>query len=115
LAVVDPLYGTTKQDALNEAFYAGDVQRVANIFNAFIGAKPAQQQSMSQELSQQIAPSRTRSQVPPTQDSGKSIWTESQIKAFYEDKRKGLIPAEEAERYEQDLNAAVAEGRVRAG
>jgi hypothetical protein len=114
LAEVDPIYGIPRKMALDNAADQRDVARTAAIFNAFNATKAPVQQPTSKrnELANQVAPARTRQSAPP-EAKQTFVWTAQSIDAFYADLRRGLIPTDEAARLEADLQAAVAEGRVR--
>jgi hypothetical protein len=117
LQEVDPVYGLPKQTALTNAYEALDVARVAAIFNAYKQlvvppAKPANKPNP--ELQRQVAPTRSRSSTPTATDmQNQRIFTQQEIEQFYNDWRRGYFEDEEAVRMEKEINAAVAQGRVR--
>lgn len=113
LAEVDPIYGIPRKMALDNAADRKDVARTAAIFNSFLATKaPVQNTPPKNDLAKQVAPARTRQSAPP-EAKQTLIWTESSIAQFYSDLRRGHIPTDEAARLEADLQAAVAEGRLR--
>lgn len=57
------------------------------------------------------APATQKTDSPPTEN--KKTWTRAEMNAFYAKWSKGDIQDEEAVRIEQEINAAVAEGRIR--
>lgn len=117
LQQTDPVYGLPRQVALTNAYDALDVMRVATIFNTYKQlTAPAVQQAKkpNQELQRQVAPTRSRSSTPTATDmQNQRIWTQSEIEQFFSDWRRGYIDNEEAVRMEKEINAAVAQGRVR--
>lgn len=120
LLVQDPLTGARRQDYLNVASNARDVARTAAIFRAFMAeVTPAAstnkgQQDVQQELQRQVAPARSAASTAPSQPAAASkIWTSKEITKFYDDVRRGFISPKDAERIESELNAAMAEGRIR--
>jgi len=114
LQQVDPIYGIPRKMALDNAADRKDVARTAAIFNAYIATitPPQVAGKPAKELERQVTPARTRSSAAP---EGKQpmLWTEASINRFYADCRRGAISTDEAVRLEADLNAAIAEGRVR--
>lgn len=116
LAEEDPVYGVTRQSALDQAGAAMDVARVARVFNAYKGtsapASPVHRTVQSQ-LEKQVAP-RATSAPPTAGQPSKRIYTSSEVTAFYDAKRRGAYRNREADaqREEAAINAALAEGRI---
>jgi hypothetical protein len=116
LQQTDPVYGLPRQVALTNAYEALDVMRVATIFNTYkqLTVPTAPAKKPNQELQRQVAPTRSRSSTPTATDmQNQRIWTQAQIEQFFNDWRRGYIDDEEAVRMEKEINAAVAQGRVR--
>lgn len=117
LQEVDPVYGIPKNVALNNAYENLDVTRVANIFKAYkqliTPAAPPPTQNRQQELQRQVAPTRTRTTSQPNEGMDKPIFSTQDIEKFYSDWRRGYYTDDEAASMESQINAAVAEGRVR--
>ena len=111
LADVDPVYGAPRQAALDAARNALDVQRVANVFNAFKAAHPAKPQN---SLANQVAPNGAASAAPNAAPARQILSTKF-IEKFYGDLAKGRYAGNEAEaqRIETEINQAAAEGRIR--
>ncbi|MEM5400857.1 hypothetical protein [Paraburkholderia unamae] len=115
LREVDPVYGIPRQMALNKANQDKDAGRCAAIFNAYKATKaPAADatRNAKNELARQVTPARTRAASEPVAQQP-IIWTQESITHFYEQARRGAIPADEVARLEADLHAATVEGRVR--
>lgn len=116
LSEVDPVYGLPRQVALNSAYEAFDVSRVAAIFSRYkelvAPPKPAQPKP---SLQSQVAPTRSRVSTPPAaaSDTASKFWSESEIGQFYDDWRRGFFDNDEAARMEKEITAAIVEGRVR--
>lgn len=117
LLEVDPLSGMSRQSYLEDAQRKYDADRVATFFRSWSGLKgegSAQQikASNQNELAQQVAPKKGRSQgsVPPQ----KRTYTQADIAKFYDDVRKGKYKGRDEERanMERDIFAAQAEGRL---
>jgi len=116
LQQVDPVYGVPRQAALTSAYDVLDVVRVAKIFNTYKQtiAPPPQVETQRPNLQRQVAPTRSRSTTPPAASaSNQRIFTQQEIEQFYNDWRRGFIDNDEAARMEKEINAAVAQGRVR--
>lgn len=109
---VDPLYGRSRQEILDEAQNALDANRVAAFFTAFKADVQSRAAPRTEALESQITPSTIPGQ-PVTPDAGKKIWTPALITKFYDDVRRGKYTTEEAGRIELDIQAAPREGRYR--
>lgn len=113
LAKVDQVYGQSKQQALDAAYSALDAQRTIGIFKAFLEAQPKPRPADS--LATQVAPAT--SGAPPTAQAApvKRIIGQQEIQQFYHDVRRGLYTTRQAEmqRRENEINEALAEGRVK--
>lgn len=106
----DPLIGTTRQEALNRAHSSADADRVAAFFNAFAG-NSNKARAARPSLDTQVVPP-VRSGGPAQPEPQKPVWTQDGIRRFYEDLRRGRLKEDVAARLEQDLTAAISEGRV---
>lgn len=108
LGEADPIYGFQRNSALQNAFNAGDAERVAQIFTAFRdkGAKKRN------GLARQVTPAHSRSAASPAPTNGKKTFSQAEISDFYDKWIHGQISDEDAARIEQEINSAVAEGRV---
>jgi hypothetical protein len=117
LREVDPLYGAPRQSLLDSAYNALDASRIAAVFNAWKAQfKPAQSEAPAPkaELARQVAPSKA-SAPTPTSTPEKPVWTDAMIAEFWGDVRKGKFRGRETEidRIDQEIHAAIAEGRYR--
>lgn len=112
LGVKDDVYGVPRQAALDRAFSQGDAAQVAKVFNAFLASLPTI--PAQETLDNQIVPDSAGNPAPPVQAS-KPILSERAITAFYNDVSRGKYAGRQAEQdaLEAQINAAVAEGRVR--
>lgn len=106
----DETFGMRRNDALQNAFQALDAARVAKIFKAY---RVAKQPPASSGLAKQVAPTHSRGAGSPTAPAGKT-WTQQEIAGFYDAWMHGRVSDEEAQRIEQEINDAVAQGRVSA-
>ncbi len=117
LQEVDPIYGLPRHAALNTAYEAGDVNRVATVFNTYkvlIGApKQTSKSKVNQELQRQVAPTRSRSSAPSTDAPNQQVFSQDEIAQFYDEWRRGLIDNDDAVRIEKQIHAAITEGRIR--
>jgi hypothetical protein len=112
LGDVDPVYGQPRQAALNAAQQSLNAERVANVFKAFMATMP--QTPKSNPVAKQVSPKAAASTAPTGTDN-KPIFTQAQVKAFYDEVAKGLWRGrqQEAQQVEARINAAMAEGRIR--
>jgi hypothetical protein len=116
LAEADPLSGRPRQDYLNSAFESHDVERTAALFSTYkqLTAPPATKPAR-QELERQVAPgsSKATPAAPPSQSE--KLWTLREIELFYQDVSKGAYrdKPDEARRIENEIDLAVASGRIR--
>ena len=111
----DPFTGAPRQALLNDARQKLDTGRVAAMFDAFkatqgVSAKPS---APNPELRRQVSPPKSRAGSTAAPSGDKRIWTQEEIKIFYDKFARGQLDPAEAARTERDLNQAVAEGRVR--
>ncbi len=118
----DPLTGVTRQSALEQAQRSLDVGRVTRFFEVWSNlngggnvAQNTRNGSVNAELQQQISPGKGRSSKAPTGSEGK-VYSPDDIKAFFDNVRKGKYRGREAERdrIERDIFAAQRDGRIQA-
>lgn len=116
LGQTDPVFGVARQAALDAAYHRLDAVATAAVFQAYLATTTpaAPVTAARQELQSQVAPSRSRVAAAPAADDGANkIWTDRDIQQFYTDVRKGAYTQAEADRIEDQINRAVAEGRFR--
>lgn len=113
LLQVDPIYGQTRNDALQAARAALQAERAAAIFNAFTATISPPQPRASSALEKQVTP-RSVPSPAPTFAEPKRIITPQEITDFYDKKRRKVWAGREAEvqQAEAQINLAIAEGRV---
>lgn len=110
LAQIDPVYGVPRQAALTTAQQNLDAGRVAAVFKAFKATLP--QEPVQRPADKQVSPKPSASVAPtPAQ---KPVLSQREIAAFYDDVAKGKYRGREAEaqRKEQIINEAIADGRI---
>ena len=107
----DPVYGVTRQAALQRAQDGLNADHAAAVFKAFLG--PQVQAKKVDPLDSQVSP-RSATTVAPTPAQA-TVLTQAQITKFYDDVRRGNYRGQDTEvaRIEQLINSALAEGRVR--
>ena len=100
LAQPDIYNGTSRQQLLNQAFAAGDADRVLQFFRGFLA-----------ENTQQPAARTPRTAA----DNSRPIITDKEIQAFYDRVRKGLYEgrSKDKDREEAMIHRAILEGRLR--
>lgn len=120
LAEDDPIYGITRQAALNTAGEQRDVARVSRIFKEFAGGvagrpEPKPNEAKTQ-LEKQVAPPAGRAAPLPTArpDANTRIISSAEVTKFYDDVRRGVYRGREADmqKLEQEINRALSEGRI---
>lgn len=110
LMALDPVYSLPRQAALTAAREAGDPQRAANVFLAFVATLPPPAPPAPIE-----SPTpRGNGAPPPLAPASRQPVRGSEIESFYADVRRGLYRSnpQELARLEAFYNAALAEGRV---
>jgi hypothetical protein len=124
LLQLDDFSGLVRNDILQTAFHAYDVDRTAKVFNQFLGATapapapptptPAPVDPQA-ELSELVSPGQARAGTVFTPDDGQKIWAISEMDQFYKDFARGEYRGrlDDAKRIEADIDKALAEGRVR--
>lgn len=112
LAETDPVYGQPRQAALTSAQNAMDVNRVANVFKAFKALLP--QPPKVDPLAKQVSP-KSAAAAAPQAPTEKPVITQKQVQTFYHEVATGKYRGREveAQRLEQMINEAMAEGRIR--
>lgn len=114
LAEVDPVYGMPRQYALTNAYEALDANRTATIFSQYKKSIAPMPKTGQQQLLSQVAPTRSRTSAAPSSSAAdKPIFTQAQVSEFYSEWVKGRLTNEEAVRMENEINAAMLEGRIR--
>jgi hypothetical protein len=113
LGVKDDVYGVPRQAALDRAFQQEDARQVAKVFQAFVASLP--KTPAQPTLDNQVVPDSAGGTTPPTPTPNKPMLSERAITAFYNDVARGVYVGRQAEQdaLEAQINAAVAEGRVR--
>lgn len=127
LALQDNLSGVIRHALLTQAYAKNDASRVLAIFKSFVSETaahrpanpstvptPAAQQPVRPTLEELAAPGRARTAASPQAPAEKQLIRTSDINAFYAAVRRGNYRGrEELQRqYEQELQAAMQEGRV---
>lgn len=110
LAEHDELTGYQRQQILSQAEANRDASRVARFFNAYKKAQQGTVAAATNSLEQQVAPTPSRVDAPP---QGKKLWTRAEIADFYARDRRGEYTEEQAASIDSEIQAAIAERRVR--
>lgn len=116
LGEADPVYGFTRQAALDNAAQRLDFEQVAKVFNAYKSStnavsKVQQKQQINQELQRQVAPSTTRSGNTPS--APEKIWTRAEFERAYDPRTIRELGSAKAEELVAEAERAAQEGRVR--
>lgn len=115
LSFVDVFAGTSKHNALMDAFKKCDATRVVAIFQAFEKEDAARSTAApSVDPATLISPSAPRGEAPAAPEgSGGRIWLESEVSDFYSAVRKKKVSPEEYKRISTELALAAKEGRIK--
>lgn len=117
LAEYDPISGLQRQSLLEDAQRQNNADRIATIFNAFLNTlpkAPAPAPQNNSEVERQVQPGRSKVTPQPSASSQK-VLSQADIHRFYVECAQGKYQGRDADRIkmEQEIDAAVAEGRVR--
>ncbi len=114
----DPIFGTTRQAALDTASKSGEVDRVIAIFNAYkkTTAPAPAPAAATNDMAALVAPTVV-SGAPPAQQQETPFVKASEIHSFYNEFAKGKWRGRESEASAKDayIQRAVAAGRVMPG
>ena len=110
----DPVYGAPRQSGLDAAQRSLNPDRAAAVFRAFESTQAPASAPKPNALEKQVSP-RAVATPEPTMQANAPVLTQKQIVDFYGDVSRGRYRGQEdeANRIEQVINQAIAEGRVR--
>lgn len=124
----DPFAGRPRLEMLREAFATGDATRTGRFFKTYFAEHTATRQPSPPDpathtpagadgrptLESLASPGRAAGHAPGGAPEGKRVWTRAEITAFYRDRMNGRYQGREATALslEQDIHAAVTEGRI---
>jgi hypothetical protein len=110
---VDEMTGRTRREFFAEADRNNDAMRIVKFFTNYrerSAPKTAlKQQVASNAVEYALSPSSVRTNEVP---AGKKVWSQPEIRKFYNDARRGTYSPEEFKRIESDIFAAQVEGRL---
>jgi hypothetical protein len=103
----------TKQQLLQDAAYAGNVDLVAKFFLTYKNQNSTSAADES-KFSNMVAPPKGRSPTAVTSNSAsKPIFTAQQVEQFYRDKSLGRLSKEKANQMEEAILAAAKDKRIK--
>ncbi|WP_431786951.1 hypothetical protein [Vibrio harveyi] len=120
LAKYDAESGKQRQRILMELFHSGELESVAGIYVSYIkesgtGSNVQTQQKPQQQnivdFNEQVQVQSTAPKAEP-EPLDPNIWTNADIKTFYEDVTKGRYSAEEIEKFERQIFAQLRDTQV---
>lgn len=116
LAEYDPILGSTRKEAFDDAAARLDAARVSAFFDAYkrSTAKPVaapKADKPSSRLASQVVPASGGGNTSPEEGAGKT-WTRESVKKFFDDCVKGVHSLDEQERIKREILIANAEGRI---
>lgn len=125
LGEVDAYAGRKRGEMLKEAFAANDAARVVRFFQGFLTENASVAQEMEPtptprttraSLSEMVAPGRPRGGPAASDQVGKKMWSQGEVRQFYSDVQKGRYKTDEKLKLklERDIIAAANEGRIAA-
>lgn len=110
---VDEMTGRSRREFFSEADRNNDAMRIIKFFTAYrerSAPKTAlKQQVANNAVEYALSPSSVRTSEAP---AGKKVWSQPEIRKFYNDARRGVYSQEEYQRIESDIFAAQVEGRL---
>lgn len=110
---VDEMTGRSRREFFAEADRNNDAARIVKFFTTYRerSAPSAQrrQEVANNAVEYALSPSSVRTTEAPI---GKKVWSQSEIRKFYTDARRGTYSPEEYKRIESDIFAAQVEGRL---
>ncbi len=110
---IDPLTGRTRRKFFEEADQANDSYRIINFFTAYREGSSVKKSSSNEvaknAVEYSLSPSSSRANEIPV---GKRIWTQADIRKFYNDARRNLFTPQDYQRIESDIDAALSDGRL---
>lgn len=113
----DPLLGAPRQAALEQAAHAHDVQRIAYLFQTFLGTRRppavAQPPQPSRAQLEQVTPRPVGNASTPM-SSQVRVYSQAEIQQLLDPRYISRLPIDQQRAIERDIDLAVAEGRVAA-
>ena len=111
----DPMLGAPRQAAIQQAVQSRDVQRVAHLFNTFLGTQrpvnaPAQPPRALQE---QVTP-RPAGNASVASAPQARVYTQEEIKRLLDPRYQKTLTREQQAAIDRDIDLAINEGRVAA-
>jgi|GEM_PF-2370319 len=100
----------TRHKLMMTAFQQGDASTVAHFFNTY--EKLNQNEEPEAPMAQKFTAPPHRKAAQSTQNVGKKIYKESEIRQFYTDAALGKIPPEIKDKKEKDIVQALLENRI---
>lgn len=119
LRETDPLSGMSRQDYLDNAAQAMDVDRTVRLFETFKALRaPAATVSAPRsatEIQRQVTPGKSKTAPATAQPSADKVWTYTEVETFYKDQRRGVYAnnPDDVKRIEAEIDLAASQGRIR--
>lgn len=114
LSKVDVFSGVSKHTSLIDAFKKCDSVRVVAIFQAYEQENAARGTAQPHVDPATLLSAAPRGQAPVAPEgSGKRIWSENEVRDFYNRVRKKKVSPEEYAETQKELALATAEGRIK--
>jgi hypothetical protein len=119
LGEFDPVVGATRQDVLDYAQSQADADRVAAIFEAYVltrqpmpvAVPTAQRPLQTGYIQDQVVP-RSQGTAPSVAQPARRVYSEREIGELLDIRHLRRLPAEQQKALRNDIDLAVAEGRI---
>jgi len=114
LDATDEFSGSTRSDLISNAYSQLNAKRVASFFFSYAKEQGAQGTPVAKPKLEDFAAPATKPPSPEGNEADVVLYSEEEIKKFYDDSRRGLYDSrrEEYAKKEADINHAIREGRV---
>jgi polyhydroxyalkanoate synthesis regulator phasin len=101
--------GQPRLNFMRQHFENGDIAKAAEFYSEFKSQERSQLKS--NPLDEHLSIDNVNDGDAST--NNQDYWTSAEINQFYADKRNGRLSTKDAQRYEQSLNLAIQEGRIK--
>jgi len=113
----DPMLGAPRQAAIDQAVQTRDVNRVAHLFNTFLGAQrptavnttPQPTRAQLEQVTPRVSGNASVAQSPQAR-----VYTQAEIAQLLDPRNFNRLPREQQVALDNDIDLAVREGRIAA-
>ena len=108
-----PGMAMTRQEQLNAARSALNLETTVELFRAFEELTQKPKSTNSQALNSQVAPPKSKQSSTPVSDASTRIWTQAEVAAALDPRKLRGMSADQVAQVMSEIDAAAAEGRVK--